>query len=586
MGSGGADVVPPFGRRFLDGAAPLGRIGEGSLGGKASGLAEIIAAILPRFDGSRFPELRVDVPRAAVLTTDLFDAFLEANGLRDLALSDAPDDRIALAFLRGSLPPAYVGDLRALLQGVHQPLAVRSSSLLEDALDHPLAGVYATKMIPNQEPLLDRRHKSLLDAVKLVWASTFFADAKAYLASIGRSPLDEKMAVVVQEVVGRRFGDRFYPAIAGVARSYNYYPIGNARADEGVVSLALGLGKTIVDGGLCWTYSPAFPASPPPFADTGALMKNTQTHFFAVNMGPPPPPDPTRETEHLVEAGLEEAERDGLLGLLASTYDPGSDRVYPGLAPTGPRVLDFAPLLRLGQLPLNEVIRALLAAAEEALAGPVELELAVDVDPAGKAPARLGCLQVRPMRVCTEEVVVTDEDLDGPSALVASTQVMGNGTRGDLSDVVYLKPEAFEAKATRQIAGEVEELNRRLAAEGRPYVLIGFGRWGSSDPWLGVPVAWSQISAARVIVEAAHAEMSPDLSQGSHFFHNMVGFKVLYLSVGRFDERGIDWGRLGDQTVVAETPHARHVRLAAPLAVRVDGTRRRGVVTIDEGPEA
>jgi hypothetical protein len=570
--------IPVFGRRFLDGEVDFSQVGGGELGGKGSGLARIRFEILERYGREVCPEVEVSVPRLVVLGTGLFDEFMEHNRLWDLALAEESDVRVALAFQRAEVPPLFAGDLRALLQKVHQPLAIRSSSLLEDALQHPLAGVYATKMIPNLNPLLDRRHTLLLEAVKLVWASTFFQGAKSYLRTIGKSPRDEKMAVVVQEVVGRRFRDRFYPAVSGVARSYNYYPTGHGRPEDGVVNLALGLGKTIVDGGLSWSYAPAFPAAPPPFNDVRAIMASTQTRFWAVNMGPPPPPDPAQEAEFLVEAGLEEAESDGVLRHLVSTYDAGSDRLYPGLAPSGPRILDFSPLLQLRVLGLNDAVRGLLQASEEVLGGPVEIEFALDLDPVDAGRARLGFLQVRPMHVSTEVVEVGEQELDDPGCLVASTHVMGNGVREDLCDVVYVKPEAFEARLTPQVAAELGPINRALVEEGRPYLLFGFGRWGSSDPWLGIPVEWSSISGAKVIVEATTAQMNPELSQGSHFFHNLISFQVLYLAVPHLGGRPIDWGWLDSRPAQLETALVRHVRLPAPLVVRVDGCRSRGLV--------
>jgi hypothetical protein len=571
-------LVPRFDREFFGAENTLTRIGGGALGGKASGLARVREEILSRLDPQEFPYIEVSVPTATVLTTELFDSFIQRNQLEDIASSDLPDDRIAHAFQQAELPTEHVGDLRALISCVHTPLAVRSSSLLEDHLNHPFAGVYGTKMVPNNEIEEDARFNRLLEAIKFVYATTFFAESKDYLRSIGVGLGEERMAVIIQEVVGQRAGGRFYPCLSGVARTHNYYPTGHAKAEDGVVALALGLGKTIVDGGLCWSYSPAFPKAPPPFNDLGELLKNTQTLYWAVHMGDPPPYDPIRETEHLVQPGLAEAEADGVLRYLVSTYDPGSDRLNPGLDICGPRALTFAPLLGSRLLPFNDLLKRLLELSEDALGAPVEIEFAINLDRRHALPARVGFLQVRPMMVGGEHIDVSENDLIADDVVLASENVLGNGHRSDLQDVVFISPDAFEPAETPAIAKELEGINRRLVANGRRYLLIGFGRWGTSDSRLGIPVAWGQISGARAIVEATLPDVQPDLSQGSHFFHNLLSFRVLYLSVEHHGPHRIDWDWLGRQPVVQSTAHTTHVRLPEPLEVRVDGTGGRGVI--------
>ncbi len=571
-------VVPRFDREFFGSANTFTRIGGGALGGKASGLSRVREEILSRLDPEEFPYIEVAVPTATVLTTELFDSFIKRNHLEDIASSDLPDDRIAHAFQQAELPAEHVGDLRGLISCVHTPLAVRSSSLLEDDLDHPFAGVYGTKMVPNNEIEEDTRFNRLMEAVKFVYATTFFAESRDYLRSIGVQLGEERMAVIVQEVVGQRAGDRFYPCLSGVARSHNYYPTGHAKAEDGVVTLALGLGKTIVDGGLSWSYSPAYPKAPPPFNDLGELLKNTQTLFWAVHMGDPPPYDPIRETEHLVQAGLAEAEADGALRYLVSTYDPGSDRLNPGLDLHGPRALTFAPLLGSRLLPFNDLLKRLLVLSEDALGAQVEIEFAINLDRQDALPACVGFLQVRPVMVGGEHIDVAENDLVADDVVLASENVLGNGHRSDLEDVVFIRPDAFEPAETPAIAKELEGINRRLVADGRRYLLIGFGRWGTSDSWLGIPVAWGQISGARAIVEATLPDVQPDLSQGSHFFHNLLSFRVLYLSVEHHGPHRIDWEWLSRQPVVQSTAHTTHVRLSEPLDVRVDGASGRGVI--------
>ena len=573
-----ASHLPEFGREFLGADQTFTRIGRGEYGGKAAGLDLVREKVLARLSPDEFPDFEIAVPTLTVLTTELFDSFMERNGIDPSALTDDPDDRIALAFQKAELPAEFVGDLRSLITSVHTPLAVRSSSLLEDALSHPFAGVYETKMIPNNQAGTDARFHGLIQAVKFVYASTFFNSARSYISSVGQDVASEKMAVIIQEVVGTRSDERFYPTISGVARSYNYYPTGRAQPADGVVNLALGLGRQIVDGGLSWTYCPKYPKAPPPYGGVGDLMKNSQTEFWAVNMGHPPPPDPIRETEYLSRADLAAAEYDGRLDRLVSTYDGGSDRMRPGIQGEGPRVLDFAPILSYDALPLNDLVLKLLDLTKEALDEDVEIEFAVEMDPLGRSKPRFGFLQARPMMVSREQTTVTEEELSDPRAVVASSHVLGNGTREDIADIVYLRPEAFEAKHTPAIAAELEKINRALVGEGRPYVLIGFGRWGSSDPWLGVPVDWGQISGVGVLVEATLPQMTPDLSQGSHFFHNMISFGVFYLSVRHTDSHAIRWDWMDELPAVNESELVRHVRLPGPLSIRVDGKAGRGVI--------
>jgi hypothetical protein len=577
-GGFGKRDVPVFSRAFFGTDEPFSRIGGGEFGGKARGLIFIRDVLRQAFDAKRFPAIRVDIPRSVVLATDVFDAFIERNRLLDAALSDLPDDRIALSFQEADLPVEFLGDLRALVEEVRLPLAVRSSSLLEDALFRPFAGVYGTKMIPNNQPDAADRFKRLVEAVKYVYASVYFRSAKSYVRTTDKTIRDEKMAVLVQEVVGARWNDRFYPQLSGVARSYNFYPSPPAKPEQGVVNLALGLGKTVVDGGISWAYSPAHPKVPPPFAGVNDLLEKTQVEFWAVNLGKPPAFDPIKETEYLVTANLQEADYDDTLRLLASTLDPGSERVVSGTGPDGPRILNFSPILVDGAIPLNDLVKALLEVCDEALGAKVEIEFAVTWPRDKPSEARFGFLQVRPMVVSDEVVDVTEEEFGAENVLVSSNRVMGNGVVEGIADVVYVKPEVFEARHTRQIAGELEALNHALQDEGRPYLLIGFGRWGSTDPWLGIPVEWGQICGARVMVEATLPNMNIEPSQGSHFFHNISSFKVSYFSVRYDRDRLIDWTWLGAQKPVAETNFVRHVRLASPLRVKVDGRKSRGAI--------
>jgi hypothetical protein len=577
-GAAAGQGLPRFTRESLALGAQPSRIGDGEIGGKAHGLVFVRSIVTSEFGPSVVSDIDVGIPSPVILTTDVFDAFMERNRLLDVALSDAPDERIAHAFQQADLPTEALGDLRTITDTLRTPLAVRSSSLLEDALFRPFAGVYETKMTPNNQPDASLRFQRLAEAIKFVYASVFFRAARDYVRSTDHTTDDEKMAVVIQQVVGGRYGDRFYPELSGVARSFNFYPSGDAGRDEGVVVLALGLGKTIVDGGRSYSYSPARPKAPPPFASPKDLMANTQNRFWAVNVGKPPPFDPIAETEYLLEATLSDAEYDGTLTQVASTYLVSSDRISPGVGAEGPRVLTFAPLLILENYPFNSVVRSLLEACADAVGRDVEIEFAMNFPTDRKSPPRFGLLQVRPMVVSDEQVDLNPAEFAGPNVVVASDRVMGNGTERGMRDILYVNPTTFEARHTRTIAGQLATLNSRLLTEERPYLLIGFGRWGSSDPWLGTPVTWGQICGARTIVEATRPDMWVEASQGSHFFHNISSSGVSYFSVPHEETPGIDWTWLAAQPAAAETEFVRHVRLEQPLLVKVDGRTGRGVI--------
>jgi Pyruvate phosphate dikinase, AMP/ATP-binding domain len=571
-------TLAPFARGTSDPSVPATAIGKGEIGGKARGLVDVHDVIVSRLDPVALGGVQVAIPPFVVIATDMFDAFVARNGLAEQAPLDLSDEGIARTFVRAELPNELIGDLRAVIEICRFPLAVRSSSRLEDAAGRPLAGVYATKMIPNRQPDAEFRFRQLVEAVKLVWASTYFADARAYRRTIGHD--DEKMAVIVQPIVGRQHGDRFYPDVSGVARSINYYPAGDGRREDGVVELALGMGKWIVDGEPAWSYSPVLPKAPPPFNDFGDMLRFTQTAFWAVNLGTPPY-DPTKETEYLLRCHLAAAEEDDTARLVASTFDPHSRCLVPGVGRKGPLVLDFAPLLRYSVAPLNDTVRATLAACEDASGGPVEIEFALTLEPSATTPARFGFLQVRPLVTTTGIVEVSEHELTGDGVLVATDRALGNGLVADVLDIVYVRPERFDRAASRSVAQEVGELNAVLVAAARPFLLVGPGRWGTSDPWGGIPVAWAQISGARCIVEAQIAGVQPDLSQGSHFFHNLTSFGVTYFSVAHGSTFGVDWGWLERQPADRETAHLRHIHLARPLVIKADGRSGRGVVCHD-----
>jgi len=574
------EKLTPFNLDFIDSKGTIACIGSGSIGGKASGLAFMEETITSHFEEKIPSGIIAGIPRFVVIATDYFDQFMEHNNLYQVAHSSMSDEYIAQAFGKGELPCELVENLRTLITSVNIPLAIRSSSLLEDAMYEPFAGVYATKMIPNNQHDVNTRFEKLIEAVKFVYASTYFKAARDYHRAIGRSTDDEKMAVIIQDVVGQQFDDRFYPHISGVARSYNFYPMGSAKPEDGVITLALGLGKTIVDGGLVWSYSPSYPRVNPPVGSAGELLKLTQTDFWAVNMGKLSVTNPVHETEYMVKGSLSDAELDGTLRYAASTYKPHDDKVVIGTGPSGPRIVTFGPILVANQIPLNSFLIELLKICEKTLDSKVEIEFAVSLDTTRELSAQFGFLQVRPMVVSDSIIDLTPEEMLDENILAASDRALGNGIIDSIEDIVYVNPDNFNAKDTRQIASELALINRQMVDEGRPYLLIGFGRWGSSDPWLGIPVNWGQISGAKTVIEATLPGMDVELSQGAHFFHNMTSFQICYFAVHHAGKYRINWDWLKRQKLITQSEFVRHVQLSKPLIVKVDGRSGRGVIAV------
>jgi hypothetical protein len=562
-----------FRRNVLDPATPISCLGTGEMGGKAEGLVFIRDIIHSKLNHGKYKDIRIEIPSMAILCTDVFDSFMKQNRLYELAYSDIPDNRIAHAFQKAELPFEILGDIRSIVEKVRTPLAIRSSSMLEDTKNEPFAGIYHTKMIPNNEYDPDIRFRQLVEAIKFVYASTYFRAAKSYRKTIGHSDSDEKMAVIIQEIIGKRYRNRFYPELAGVARSYNYYPMKPAKPEEGVVNLALGLGKTIVDGGISWAYSPAFPKAEPPFMSTPDMLVATQTNFWVVNMGEPPKYDPINEGEYIVQENIVAAEDDSSLKYIASTYNALSGRLSIGTGFKGPRVLTFAPLLILNQVPFNDFMKSLLAVCEETLETPVEIEFAMTFD-----PHRFGFLQVRAMAIPTDIIHVSEDEMKGENVLLASNGVLGNGIVENIKDIVYVKPESFELRNTKLMVPELELFNNQLLKDNLPYLLIVFGRLGTADPWLGIPVQWGQVCGAKVIVEATLANVRVELSQGAHYFHNIINLGIKYFSLPFKEQCMVDWKWFASQEIISETQFLRHVRLKKPLKILVDGRRSRGVI--------
>jgi len=570
-------LLPRFDRNFFGSNEYISWIGEGSFGGKASGLVLANKIIRENFDPSIFPLVELNVPRMVVLRTQVFDWFMEQNNLYEIAYSDRSDSDIILAFLQADLPVEILGDLRSIIETARIPLAIRSSSMLEDAKLEPFAGIYATKMIPNNQPGSDIRFTRLVEAIKFIFASTFFKASKDYFKVSQHKIQDERMAVIIQEVVGLKHDTRFYPNFSGVARSYNFYPTGKAKPKNGVVNLALGLGKTIVDGGIVWSYSPAFPKAVTPFADPLDILKNTQMNFWAINMNPVIEYNPTRETEYLTLLDLNEADYDGTLEYIASTYDASSQRIVMGTGNKGPRVINFLQLLSMDEFKFNDLIKKLLEVYEQAIQNPVEIEFAAAISGEPRK-LKFGFLQVRPMVITDETIDLGESEMQGDDVLVASDRVMGNGMIDNIYDIVFVKPESFDKKDTLKIAEEIDAINKILVSENKKYLLIGFGRWGSSDPWLGIPTDWGQIAGAKVIIESTLFGINVELSQGSHFFHNLTSFNVNYFSITFDGDFKIDWNWLNEQRIIIEKNFVKHIKLSKPLKIKVDGRKSRGVI--------
>lgn len=572
-------TIAPFDPNSFGPENPFARIGSGEIGAKALGLLELHSEVLPRLQSEALPDLTMEVPRFVVVASEVFEEFMERNRLWDLIAEDPTPSQISRAFQEGELPSAIREELRSVVATIRSPLAVRPSSVLEAAGDFNFAGIYSTKLIPNCEESEKARYRRLSSAIKLVWASSFSGAAVTARRAAGEAIDSESLAILIQEVFGSRRGNRFYPMLSGIVRSYNYYPCLGAQPGDGAVALALGLGKTIVDGEYVWSACPSRPQAPPPFKNTKDLLDHTQTTFWSIVLGDPPAPNPTRASEFLIRGGLSDAESDGALKFLVSTYDPGSDRLDPGLSPAGPRALTFAPMLASRTFPFNDFVDRLLSIIRDVTGGEAEVEISADLDPEHGIPMKIALLQHRPLQAVDERFTVEKEELTADGILASSDSALGNGRRADLTDVVYLRPSVFDRNATPAMVNEIEAVNRGLVEQGRHGILIGLGRWGTSDSRWGVPVNWAQISATRVIVESTLPDTPPELSQGNYFVYQLLSSQVLCLSVDPDGPCAIDWEWLDAQPSVWEGRYVRQIRAETPFEVKVDGTTGRGVIT-------
>ena len=576
-------VVAVFDRGKFDRYAHFARIGDGSLGGKGRGLAFLDNIIKTHPDFNRFSGATVQIPKTVVLCTDVFDQFMEQNNLYDIALSDAPDEVILQHFLEAQLPDSYIADFFTFFEATHSPIAIRSSSLLEDSHYQPFAGIYSTYMIPNLDDKYEML-RMLAAAIKSVYASVYYRDSKAYMTATSNVIDQEKMAVVLQEVVGQNHGDRYYPTMSGVLRSLNYYPVGEEKAEEGIASLALGLGKYIVDGGQTLRVSPWHPHQVMQLSELETALRETQTRFYALDMKRDLGSDfKVDDGFNILNLRVKEAEKDGSLQYIASTYDPYDQIIRDGVYEGGRKVISFCGVLQQDVFPLPEIMQMSMKYGAEAMRRPVEIEFACNLNADRTGDFYL--LQIRPIVDSKQTLVEDVAALPDEECLLRSHRSLGHGIVDDVTDVVYVKyDDHFTAMNNSAVATEIEYINRQMIDEGRGYVLIGPGRWGSSDPWLGVPVKWPHISAAKVIVEVALKNYRVDPSQGTHFFQNLTSFGVGYFTIDTnqsADQGGMVRKDLLDaMPAVEETQYVRHVRFNRPLRILMDGTKQEGAITM------
>ena len=573
-----ADTFKPSESNFL-------RIGSGSLGGKARGLAFVRHLLRKSRLTRRFPGVRISVPPAVVLATDVFDQFLAENNLLDFALQCEDDAEIHRKFLAAPLSAALSEDLESFLAEVNHPLAVRSSSLLEDSQYQPFTGVYETFMLGNQQATPEARLTALSEAIRRVYASMFSRHAKAYVRATPYRLEEEKMAVILQQVVGTRHTQRFYPDFSGVVRSHNSYPVSPMTFEDGIAAVALGLGRAVVDGGKCLTFCPRYPQNLVQFSSVEDILANSQSEFWALELDGSADGRPGHW--HEKRFGLDAAQNDGTLRALASTYSRDNHAIYDGTSRQGPRIVTFAPMLKHGTFPLAEILEVLVQAGEDALGNPVEIEFAVRLPQqpgpvASKVPnqvAEFGFLQIRPLTLARDTEDLALDDVQPERLICQSAQVLGNGRVDGLHDVIVVDSQRFERSRSQEVAEAVAHFNHRLNAENRPYLLIGVGRWGSTEPWLGIPVEWDEISGARVIVEAGFRDLRVTPSQGSHFFQNLTAFHIGYFTVNPDTGEGsVDWDWLTEQPAVEEQGCVRHLQFAEPIRVVMNSRTSQGVI--------
>ncbi len=572
-------VIAEFNRERFDEYLSFTRIGDGSIGGKARGIAFLDSLIKRNRLFDRFNNILISTPRTVVLCTDIFDEFMEENNLYKIALQDAPDEEILQHFVNARLPFRIHEDLYTFISVVNNPIAIRSSSLLEDSHYQPFAGIYSTYMIPNFPDNERLMIVNLSNAIKSVYASAFFKSSKSYMAATSNVIDGEKMAIVLQEVIGKQYQDRFYPTISGVARSINFYPIHPEKPEDGIANVALGLGKYIVDGGQTLRFSPRYPRKILQLSSPDMALRETQKSFYALDLNPEAFSPCVDDGKNLLQIRVAEAEKDGSLKHLASTFDFNNNVLRDGIHHEGKKLITFNNLLQHNVFPLAEILQLCLEVGQKEMNKPIEIEFAVELSRKEGQPQTFNLLQIRPIVDNKESIDECIEHVDEKDTVIYCRTALGNGIMRNIRDLVYVKPRTFEATHNPEIARRVGVLNEQFLKSGNNYILIGPGRWGSSDHWLGIPVKWPQISNARLIVESGLENYRIDPSQGTHFFQNLTSFRVGYFTINPYIRDGFyDLSFLDQQEAVFEDEYIRHIRFEEALVVKIDGKKNLGVV--------
>ena len=579
----GSGIIAQFNRDNFDEYLTFTRIGQGSLGGKARGLAFLDSLIKRNELAQKYEGAKIQIPKTLVLTTEIFDEFMEDNDLYHIALSDIPDEEILDHFLKAQIPKRIQEDLLTFIKIVKNPMAIRSSSLLEDAHYQPFAGIYSTYMIPCSSKNKQMRMKVVSNAIKAVYASAFYKASKAYMSATSNLIDEEKMAIVVQEAIGRKYGEMFYPSLSGVGRSLNFYPIEPELAEEGIVNIALGFGKYIVDGGNTLRFSPMHPKKILQLSTPEMALRETQKDFYALDLSKSMEIPEIDDSGNLVKLRLKTAENDGTIQHISSTFDLQNHMIREGSFAKGKKIITFSNLLKYNTFPLSEILNDFLQIGEKEMNKPVEIEFAVELDNKKGSPGTFYILQIRPIVENAHETVADLSLIKEKESLIFSHSALGNGQILGIKDLIYIKPEEFDSANNDEIANMVGEINDQMIKENKNYVLVGPGRWGSSDPWLGIPVQWPQISMARLIVESGLENYRIDPSQGTHFFQNLTSFRVGYFTINPFVNDG--WYNLkvlNQQKAVFENKYIRHIQFSSELDIKIDGKRNMGVVMLPE----
>ncbi len=572
-------VISKFDKERFDEYMLFSRIGEGSLGGKARGLAFIDSFIKRNKLINKWDGILITIPRTVVLSTEIFEEFMELNNLWRVATSKLNDEQILNMFINATLPVRIFDDLESFIRVVRGPIAVRSSSMLEDSHYQPFAGIYSTFMIPKTDSDRKRMMAMLTGAIKSVYASVYFKTSKAYMAATQNLIDSERMAIILQEVCGSRYGNRFYPTISGVGRSVNFYPIGKEKTEDGIAKIAFGLGRMIVEGGSGLRFSPKYPKKVLQLSTPDSCLRETQKEFYALDLFNASFEPSVDDGINILKLKIKEAELDGALRYVASTYDLENNMIRDSFNMKGKKVLTFNPILKHETFPLAEILDTLLKTGQKEMNNPIEIEFAVNLDVPKGAPKIFNFLQIRPIVASTDELKIDIGKVKPEDTLVYSESALGNGLIKGMCDFVYVKPNQFRAADSKTIASRIEQINERFLEEGKNYVLIGPGRWGSSDPWLGIPVKWVQISAARVIIESGLSDYRIDPSQGTHFFQNLTSFRVGYFTINPYLNDGFyNLDYLNSLEAAYEDDYIRHIRFPEAMLVKIDGTSRKGVI--------